>query len=116
MAVVKVAASTEGPPLCRRVPRPSRGFAQFQVAKDIFQNDDGVVDQARKSQGQASQNHRVDRTAAKEETMKVASAERGMERKTASVARKLPRKTRIINAGENEPDGTLMDEVFNGAF
>ena len=48
--------------------------------------------------------------------MKAASAESGMERNTAAVARMLPRKIRIISPGQHQADGAFMHQVINGRF
>src|SRR5579859_1794455 len=37
-----------------------RGLTQFNMAKNIFQHDDGVVDQAGKGQSQSTEHHTVD--------------------------------------------------------
>ena len=39
-------------------------FAQFHVPVNIFQHDDRIIDQARKGERQAAQDHAVDGTAA----------------------------------------------------
>ena len=39
-------------------------FAHFQVAENVFEHDDGVVDQPRKGQRQSTENHGVDGAAA----------------------------------------------------
>ena len=39
-------------------------FAEFQMAVDVFQHDDGVIDQAREGQRQSAQHHAVDGAAA----------------------------------------------------
>ena len=41
-----------------------RALAEFQVAIDVFQHHDGVIDQAREGQRKAAEHHAVDRTAA----------------------------------------------------
>ena len=37
-----------------------RVFAFFEVAEDVFQHDDRVIDQAREHKGESAKNHRVD--------------------------------------------------------
>ena len=46
--------------------------------------------------------------------MKAASADSGIERNTATVARMLPRKTRIITPGQHQADGAFVDQVLDG--
>ena len=46
--------------------------------------------------------------------MKVASAESGIEKKTATVARMLPRKTRIMSDGEEQADGAFVQQGLDG--
>ena len=61
MTVVSVAASTGS-----ATSRPAalggdfRRFAHFHVPENVFQHDDGVVNQPRKRQRESAENHRVD--------------------------------------------------------
>ena len=81
----------------------------------FFQDDDRVVDQARQRQGQAAQNHRVDRAAAELQRSDEGGeqSERGIERNTASVARTFPRKMRIMRPVSTRPIGALVDQVVD---
>ena len=49
-----------------------------------------------------------------ESAMNVARADSGIERNTRHVARMLPRKTRIISAGQNQTDGAFVEQVLDG--
>ena len=85
-----------------------RVFAQFDVTVNIFDHHHGIVDQARKRQRQPAQDHAVDGSYRPMCRMKkVIITESGMERNTAAVARKLPRKIRIMTAGEKQSDAAF---------
>ena len=47
-------------------------------------------------------------------TKNVAHTDSGMEKKTATVARRLPRNIRIISAGEEQADAAFMQQRFDG--
>ena len=46
----------------------------------------------------------------------MASAEIGMDKSTAKVARMLPRKIRIMRRGEHQPDHAFMEHGIQGLF
>ena len=83
--------------------RDARALAQFQVAIDIFQHHHGVIDQARERQRQPAQHHALMEPPPIESAMKAASAESGIEKNTATVARMLPRNTRIMTDVRKSP-------------
>ena len=105
MTVARVAASTaRATSLPPAFGRHLRRFAQFQVAVNVFQHDDRVVNQPGKGQGQPAQNHRVDGAVAQ------IQREKGGQRRQAewkerppAVARMLPRKIKIISPVSTKP-------------
>ena len=110
-AVVSVDASTGSATSFAPRSAASRGDSPISsAAEDVFENDHGIIDQARESKRQTAQHHRVDRAAAESRAINVARADRGMERRRRAVARKLPRKTRIINDVRTEPIAAFMDQ------
>ena len=88
-------------------------FAHFQVAENVLQNHHRVIDQARERQRQTAQHHRVDRPAAGADGQKAASAESGIERKTAAVARMLPRNSRIINPVSTKSNRAFVQQILD---
>ena len=92
-------------------------LAELDVTENVFENDHGIVDQARKRERQAAQDHAVDRRAAdvKDEETRP-SPRAGIERNTATVARGLPRKTKTISAVSTNPIPPSCNTVEMACF
>ena len=78
-----------------------------EVAVSVFDLDRGVVHQDSDRQRQASQGHHVDGLSQQARMLMEARMDSGIEMHTISVLRQLPRKSRIISAGEGRGDQSL---------
>ena len=94
----------------------ARGLAQLHVAEDVFQDDDAVVDEAGEGQSQAAQDHGVDRAPCPSTISRHATAESGTESMTATVARGLPRKSRIISPVSTRPMPASLTSSFSASL
>ncbi len=92
----------------------SGGSPISMIAEDVFEHDDRVIDEARKCQRQAAQQHGVDGAADGVHDQQAGrSADSGIESSTAKVARRLPEKQQNHDAGEHQADPGFLDEILD---
>ena len=91
-----------------------RQSAHFQMAVDVLERDHRVIDDPRKGQRQASQNHRVHRTAHQVQHHEGRERRKGNGKKNRGSRPQAPEKEQNHNAGENESDEAFVKQSLNG--
>ena len=90
-----------------------RRFAHFEMAENVLEHDDGVIDQARKSQCQSAEDHGVDGASARAESQK---RRQGRERDGKEYGRRgaqAAEEKKNHQAGENEADASFADQIVD---
>src|SRR5208283_5588291 len=89
-------------------------FAHFQVPENIFQHDDGIVNQPRKRQRQSAENHRVDGAVAHGQRDKRGERGKRNRKKHRERCPHTAEKNQNHQAGQHKADQTFMNQIFNG--
>ncbi len=92
----------------------SRALAVREVAVDVLQHHDRVVDQPADRQREAAERHHVDRRAVRRYSPKAAARiDSGIDRKIANVDLKLPRKSRITSEASTAAERRLVLQALD---
>src|SRR4029077_14894404 len=93
-----------------------RGFAEFEMTKDVFEDDDGVVDQAGKREREPSENHGVDSAATSSESQKGGQRRKRNGKKNGGGSPEASEKEQNHYTGEDQADSAFADQVEDGSL
>jgi len=91
-----------------------RGLTEFEVAEDVFEDHDRVVDESGEGEGEAPEDHGVDGVVAHGQRDKGGQRRQGDGEEHRDGGAHAAEEEQDHEAGQHEADGSLVDEVGNG--